>query len=701
MPPLNGVRMPMPRLSALLFVAVLTTFGYGQERILTMPGYANFRAMSEKREGAIVYGRLPCSWAEDGKSFTAIRNGTRQKYDIETATWGKPPKLAPAKGTDRAQPARGRQFDAVMSPDGITRATSHDRNVFISRGNGEEFPVTTDGNASTRIKYGVASWVYGEELDQIEAMWFSPDGKKLAFYRFDESKVPDYYLAKSQTTVQDQLDTEAYPKAGAPNPTADVLVYDLESKSTITLDTRFGDPQDGHYVYNVRWSPDGKEILFFRENRKQNRMQMCAANPSSGVCRKILEETNSKGWVPYRPGSDWTQSGEVPLYITENGNPTSRFIWVSERNGYRNAYLYDLSGRLIHPITKNPFDLQRLEAVDAKGNLWYTAHDGKYPSLVQLHKVRLDGSGDTRVTDPSVSHSVQVSPTGDHFIDVSESLDQLPQTRLCDSVGKVLSVLSESDNSKARAIGLRSVERFTYTAADGTTQLYGYISKPSKFDPTKKYPLLVSVYGGPESSGVGETYTESDPFSEFGFIVAWFDGRGTFGRGRAFLDTVYRKLGIVEIDDQAAGVRALSKKSFIDASKVGIYGASYGGYASIMALFRYPDLFRAASASSPVTDWQNYDSTYTERYMGTPQDNEDGYRAASAMTYVKDKKGALLLYFGTADNNVHPSNTIQLINALDRESKSYELALGPDQEHSGVSDMRMMEFFIDHLVLGH
>ena len=677
-------------------VLALTTLSFGQERIQSMPGYAAYSEMRAKRSNACRYGRLSVTWSDDGTKFSAQHAGKVETYHLASKTWtnGGLEAISQA-GHGRVEPARGRQFDSISSPDGKSRAICRERNVVLSMADGQEVAVTTDGSESSRVKYGAASWVYGEELDQREAMWFSPDGKKLAFYRFDESKALDYYLTLSQTTVQDQLNAEAYPKAGAPNPIADVLVYDLATKRTTQLKVRFGEPEMGHYIYSVRWSPDGTELLFFRQNRKENRMEVCAGNPETGECRTILEERNPNGWVPYQPGSDWTETGEIPLFL-----PDRKLIWVSERSGFRNAYLYDLSGRLICPLTQNQFDLQRLLLVDPKGRLWYTAHNGSYPSQIELHRVNLDGTGDVTLTDIKLSHSVEVSPAGNAFVDVAEALDVLPVTRLCTADGVVVQVLMRSDASQAVQIGLKPVERVEFLAADGVTKLYGYLAKPTHFDPSKRYPLLVSVYGGPESSGTQDAYVEPDPLTDFGFLIAWFDGRGTFGRGRAFLDAVYRKLGVVDIDDQAAGVKALAKRPYVDAKHVGIYGTSYGGYASLMALLRYPSVFQAAAASSPVTDWHNYDSTYTERYMGLPEENEAGYRRGSALTYVMNKRGHLLIYFGTADNNVHPSNTIQLVNALNREGKGYEMVLGPDEEHSGVDDMRMMEFFIDHLVLG-
>jgi dipeptidyl-peptidase-4 len=242
---------------------------------------------------------------------------------------------------------------------------------------------------------------------------------------------------------------------------------------------------------------------------------------------------------------------------------------------------------------------------------------------------------------------------------------------------------------------------FTYTAADGKTPLYGLIHFPSNFDPAKKYPALVTVYGGPASASnvAAERFTVPNPNTEYGFLVIDLDSRAVPGLGKRTLDSLYLKLGQVEMDDMAAGVKALWNRPYVDRNRVGIYGTSYGGYTAVMELLRHPEVFAAASASSPPTDWRNYDTIYTERYMWTPEGNTDGYDAGAAMTYADKLNGRLLLYYGTADNNVHPSNSLQLIKALQAAGKSFEVQVGPDQGHSAVNQQRMMEFFIDNLVL--
>lgn len=655
-----------------------------------MPRYDRYEKLRRDIAGSVTRGDLTVRWSNDSKSFTYIKAGSRVRFDLksgqEEADKGNGSTDAPANPTGRrTNPARGRQFDTAFSSDSKFKAVCRDRNVFISGEGLPETQITTDGSVPNRLKNGTGSWVYGEELGQREAMWWSPDGKKLAYYHFDESKVPDYYLQMDQVSIQDKLDTEAYPKAGAPNPVVELYVYDLATKQTTKADVRFGDPLLGEYVYDVRWSNDGKEIWFNRTNRRQNVLEWVGCDPASGRCHVLYREENPAGWVDNHLAVTWL-----------DGN--KQFLMVSEKSGFRNIYLHKADGSLVRQITNHDFEVASILKVDGK-HIWYMARDGDTPYKLQLHRIGLDGKGDKRLTDPALNHRVELSPDGGHFTDVAESLSVPASTSVFDGEGKPVKKLADSDLSKFDKLGLKKAEQFTFTAADGVTKCYGYLEFPSDFDSSKKYPLLVSVYGGPESGMGQERFQTSNAITEFGFLHCWIDGRGTSARGRAFREAGYLKLGQYEIDDQAAGVKELAKRPYVDGSRVGIYGTSYGGYASLMCLLRYPDVFAAASASSPVTDWRNYDSIYTERYMWIPQENEEGYKAGSAMTYAKDMKGRLLLYWGTSDNNVHPSNSLQLIRQFGTAGKSFDIMVGPDQGHSGVNASRMWEFFVDNLIL--
>jgi len=694
-----------------------------QDRLRTMPGFERAQRVARADLG-VRGGALSVTWI-DGNAFDYAQGDKRYRYDVSArhASEVDATQAAERDGGHGRQmppteaPERGRQFSTAASPDGRLQARYRDRNLWVSAADGtDEHAVTTDGSAATRVKYGTASWVYGEELEQRSAMWWSPDSRKLAFYRFDESRVPDYYVLLDQTKPQSTVDVEAFPIAGAPNPLVDLYVYDVATRQTVHLDVRGGRPFDdsapGHYVYHVNWSPDGRELIFFRTNRRQNVMEVVAANPDTGASRVILREEWPTGWVNEDPR----------LVFLDDGR---RFIWESQRNGWNNFYLYDFSGKLIAPLSSaTGFEAAALVKVDERaGVLFYTARDGDNFLKLQLHRVDLDGKNDRRLTDPAFHHTVGgciaslgtrfgvppspvpcgISPDNLHFVDVYQTHDLPPATRLASATdGATIALLAESDMSAFTALGLKKAEMFTYTAADGKTVLRGLIQFPSTFDPAKSYPALVKVYGGPEfaNSTSRETFVTPSPMTEFGFLLLNVDSRSVPGLGKRTLDAVYQKLGQVDVDDMTEGVKALWNRPYVDKSRVGIFGTSYGGYSALMGLLRHPDVFAAASVSSPVSDWRNYDTIYTERYMWIPQDNKDGYDAGNALTYAAGLKGRLLLYYGTADNNVHPSNALQLIDVLQNAGKSFDLQVGPDHGHSGVNNDRMMEFFIDVLGKG-
>ena len=684
--------------------------------------------MSTQLSGAVRSGAINGTWSADGASVDYVLDGKRYRFDVaaRSAT-----DLGPAadaagaagrggRGAGRGGTGieRGRQAASADSPDGKLKAFYRDRNLWVSEvGGANESAITTDGNDKDRIKYGTASWVYGEELAQTTAIWWSPDSRKVAYYRFDEKQVLDYNLQLDQTKIQSTNDVEAYPKAGAANPIVDLWVYDVATKKSTKVDVRDGKPFDnsvvGHYVYRVSWSPDGRELLFNRTNRRQNILEFAAANPDTGATRVIVREEWPTGWVDNRP----------PMQFLKDNR---RFIWESERSGFANLYLYDLAGTLITPLTSHTsFEVTGLVKVDeTAGVVFYTARDGDNHLKLQLHRVGLDGKGDVRLTDPAFHHTVGSCMAGAagrrrarrlwraggvrHLArqqvlprHLSDSRHAAGDAGIVDATGTVVAELAKSDLTKFNELGLKKAEMFTYKAADGKTTLHGLIQFPSNFDPARKYPVLVPVYGGPASASntARETFVTPNATAEYGFLVVNLDSRAAPGMGKRTLDSIYLKLGQVEIDDMAEGVKALWSRPYVDKARVGMYGTSYGGYSSVLSILRHPDVYAAASASSPVTAWNHYDSIYTERYMWIPQENKEGYDAGSAMTYARQLKGRLMLYYGTADNNVHPSNMMQLIAALQQAGKSFDVQVGPDRGHSGINADRMMEFFIENLVM--
>lgn len=700
-------RPPRSVLFAVLAVLVIHLSGVpraalAQDRLKSMPGYEQYQKMRSQIPGSVKLGSLPVTWLEDGKAFEYRKDGKRYRYNVAalkateiTTPSTQPAPAGPARGRrggGGAAPQRGRQFDSAVSPDGTLRAVYRKRNLYLVDASGKnEVTLTTDGSDKTRVKNGTASWVYGEELYQPTAMWWSPDSTKLAYYRFDESKVPDYVLQINQTGLHSVADVEAYPLPGEPNPLVELFVYDVNTKQTTKVDVRDGKAFDnavlGHYVYHVSWSEDSKSLLFLRANRRQNVQEFTAADPATGKCRSIVREEWPASWVATVPEMRFLKDGK-------------RFIWTSERTGFRNLYLYNLDGTLVTPLTKNEFDEGTIVDVQESNNaVYYSAHDGDNAIKLQVHRVGLDGAGDVRLTDPAFSHTVQVAPDGAHFVDVAQTHDTPPVTRLCGADGKVLAELTASDTAKFDGLHLKKVELFAFKSADGKYDLHGMLHFPANFDASKKYPMLVTVYGGPNTNAAREVFTLPNAMTEYGFLVASFDSRSASGFGKRMTDAIYQKLGQPEIDDQAEGVKSLWGRPYVDKARVGIFGTSYGGYASAMCLLRHPEVFAAASVSSPVTDWTDYDSIYTERYMWLPAENKEGYKAGSLLTYAPKLKGRLMLYYGTADNNVHPNNMMQLVSALQNSGKSFELQVGPDRGHSGINPDRMMEFFIQALVI--
>ncbi len=679
----------------LLFVLVLSfSFSFAQDKLKKMPGYEQYKNIAPQIKSSVKSGAINVVWHPNGNDFEYNKEGKRFLYDVKIDEINEIGDAIVPDWRSRwaNKPQRGRQYASTIAPDSTRKAFTKNGNMYISNiDDSNSMAITIDGYKDNQIKYGIATWVYGEELDQTTAMWWSPDSKKIAFYKFDEKTSKKYYVLYHQTRIQDSIEIEAYPKVGAKNLPVDLIVYDLETKKTITLDTRdgksFNDGELGTYLYDISWSPDGKELLFHSTNRKQNIMEFKAADPNTGKTRVIIREE----WLP----SFTVNSPE--MHILKDGK---RFIWASERNGFKNYYLYDFNGKLLKTLTRHNFEVSGIEKVDEKNNLlYYMARSGDNHMKMQLHRVKLNGTKDVRITNPSYNHSVNISPNGKYIVDIAQTHNIAPFTNLLNAKGKVIKKLATSDLSAFEKLGLKKVEVFTFTSADGVTKLHGMLHFPSNFDPNKKYPLLLSIYGGPSTNAFRETFKTPDALTEYGFLVANIDGRNVKGRGKKLLDQLYGNLGIVEMNDFAEGIKSLYNRPYFDKDRVGVFGTSYGGTTAATSLLRFPEVYHAAVANSAVTDWRNYDNIYTERFMNTIEDNKSGYEASNLMNYVANLQGDLMIFYGTSDNNVHPANSLQLIQALQKAGKSFDVQVGPDKGHTRMNRDRMMEFFIESLVL--
>lgn len=668
--------------------------GVAAAGITALPGYEEFEEVSRISRTLGSEGRVSSiAWSGDGSAVEYTAGGAHFSFDLQQRVLKQVEQrsLKPDSSAQRSRWLRGRQRDQEPSPCGSWVAKCVDWNVHIEPVDGGE-PITVTADGTRKHRYGKASWVYGEELRQNSAMWWSPCSGMLAFYELDEAEVPDYYLTGSLTQVRSTLMQEGYPKAGEPNPIARLWVYHMGSGSKVAIDVGEDTEQ---YIYNISWQPSDKpQLIFSRLNRRQDTLEVLAADPQTGQARVVVTEQQAT-----------FQDNWPTMLFLEDGQ---RFIWASERTGWQQFQLRHLDGQLVNELTRGEYVASSIvrvieEADGGSGVVFYTAYSDDNPLNLQVHRVNLDGTEQVRLTRDGLNHTaVDVSPCGKWFVARSEAVNVPPTTRLYDGDGEVVAVLAEPDQQRIDELGWHEPELFTFKADDGEKDLYGVLYKPRDFDPKGTYPLLVSVYGGPLSQTVRNAWRPAEPLCEFGFLVASVDNRGTANRGKAFKDAAYLKLGIVDVKDQADAVVYLTQRPYVDGNRVGIYGTSYGGYLAALALMRYPDLFQVAVASAAVTDWRNYDTIYTERFMRKPEENLENYDAGSVLSHVTQLRGRLLILHGMVDDNVHPSNAFQLIDALHEAGKDFDLMLYPNRGHGlGIHARNLrIGYFVQHLLDG-
>ncbi|MCP4725437.1 MAG: prolyl oligopeptidase family serine peptidase [bacterium] len=535
---------------------------------------------------------------------------------------------------------------------------------------------------------GRPSWVYPEEFGQTEAYWFSPDNKKIAYLQYNEKDVYNFPIVH-ELNIEVKLELERYPKPGKPNPTVRLFVVDVETGENIEIPTN---PGPDTYIVRPIWKNDCSELTFRRMNRRQNRLELLAFSLESKQVRTILTETEDC----------YVRLHDNFIQLSDN----ERFLWTSERTGYNHIYLYDFDGTLVKTLTEGEWPVRGISELYEKDKIVYFTGYQNMGLESYFYSVKLDGSKFTQLTKETGQHSVSIDPAIKYYTDSFSSLDSSPVTNIYEAKGKLIRQIAFTNIEKVKEQGLVKPEMIHFKAADGVSDLVGLIFKPVNFDPNKKYPLIVPLYGGPGSQDARNSYQTDGNYqrlAQLGFIVLRMNYRGSGNRGKKFQTMNYMKLGQVEMDDYAEGVKFLRQRPYVDGTRVGVYGGSYGGYSTCMLMLRYPDVFTVGVAGSSVTDWRNYDSIYTERYMRTPQENPDGYDKGSAMTYAENLRGKLLLTHGTIDNNVHPSNTIQLINAFIEADKDFDLMLYPEHRHgirgaAGEYASRLrMDYFVKHL----
>ena len=639
-----------------------------------------FPAPASKQSQATGAGRHAASqyqWAPNGQALLFDGSDALAWFDLKTQTG-----RVLVSGKEELT-------DVKISPDSKFVSFIRDHNIWlVSTADGQERSFTTGGTEP--VRKGELDWVYPEELELYTAYWWSPDSSAIAYLEMTESKVSQFPLVNFES-YSGEADMQRYPVAGGANPIVRVLVAKISGGEPCVMD--IGANSD-IYIPRVNWLPDSRHIAIQRLNREQNVLDLLDADPATGKTSTLLTEKD-----PY-----WINVSD-DLYFFHDGK---RFLWSSERTGYRHLYLYDLAGKQISQLTKGDWEVSHVEHVDeAKGVVYFTATE-KSPTERHLYRVGLDGAGFARITKEDGFHSVNFSPDATHYVDTYSNAMTPPRQDLYRADGTKSSTLNENKVEALAQFHLSPVEFSTVKARDGVS-LNCFLIKPPNFDPAKKYPVIVYTYGGPHAQVVVNAWTGSsllwhEMMAQKGYVIFALDNRGSAGRGHVFEEPIHDHFGGPELSDQRDGVAWLQKQPWVDANRIGIWGWSYGGHMTLHAMFEASDLFKVGFAGGPVTDWHYYDTIYTERYMGLPQQHEAEYKQSSPVSHVDGFKGKLLIAQGTGDDNVHYSNTLSVINDLISRGIYVEVIAAPGRGH-GVSDpparkivfTRVTQFFLDNL----
>lgn len=691
-------------LLAALFIAAT---GFAQKQI-TVDDFSTKPTFAAKSVSGI-------NWMKDGKFYSSLQNNKVVKYNVTTGeiveTLVDGNALSPAIQIDdysfsadekqillstgfeqiyrwsfRAEyfiydvtsksvkklSANGKQSYATFSPDGSNVAFVRGNNLFyVTLNDMREVQITTDGKFNEIIN-GSTDWVYEEEFGFTTAFFWSPDNNKIAYYRFDESKVKEYNMQKWNQGALYPTDYKfKYPKAGEANSTIDIFIYDLATQQKMKAD--LGTNKD-IYIPRVMWTKDANTLSIRRMNRLQNNLEILHMNALTGALNTVLTET-SKTYVDIN--DDLT-------YLDDK----KHFIHATEMNGYNHLYLYTVEGKLVRQITTGTWEVTRFIGLDEKTKIVYYQSAEVSPLERHLYSISLDGKKKVKLSSEAGTHTANMSNDFQFYIHYYNSAAQPNTVRLVATKGnKLIKVLekNESLQSTVAEYGIVAKEFFTFNTVDGQ-MLNGLFMKPKDFDASKKYPVLIYQYSGPGSQNVSNSWGGGHFYFhqmlvQKGYIVAVVDTRGTGFRGEAFKKMTYKQLGKYELEDHVAAAKYLSTLSYVDGSRLGIWGWSYGGYMSSLAMTNGGGVFKMGMAVAPVTNWRYYDTVYTERYLQTPQENASGYDNNSPSTHAAKLQGNFLLIHGTGDDNVHFQNSVVLEEALINAGKQFRSFYYPDKHH--------------------
>ena len=555
--------------------------------------------------------------------------------------------------------------DLSLSPDSKWVAYAQDNNLFVGELGKPAKAITTDGEWN-KIINGTADWVYEEEYGFTKAYAFSPDSKQIAYLRFDESEVPMFEMMRFDGKLYNKPYTFKYPKAGDANSKVELWLYDIASGTKSKVDV--GSESD-QYVPFIEWTPAG-ELYFFRINRKQNHLEVVLCRKDG--TQKVIYDEQSPTYVE-RPSLDIVRFIDEDRFLVQNETAT----------GWNHLYLYSVKDGLVRPITSGEWQVTSVVEVTDK-QIYYISTETS-PIRRNLYSIDYKGKKKTRLTELDGTYSISPSKGMKYYISTFSSASQGRLVELRNGKGELIRTLVDNTELNEKLKSLPKKEFFTFTTERGDN-LNAYIIKPVDFDPAKKYPVLLTQYSGPGSQSVSDSFGmgwESVMVGN-GYIVACVDGRGTGYMGEKFKKCTYGNLGALEVEDQISFARHLASQSWVDGDRIGIYGWSFGGFMALGCSLKGEGLFKMAIAVAPVTSWRYYDTIYTEIYNDLPQDNPKGYDDNSPINFA-DKlhdRTSLLIMHGTADDNVHVQNAMEMCHALNRAGKQYDMMIYPDQNHS-------------------
>ena len=560
--------------------------------------------------------------------------------------------------------------EPTFSPDGTKVAFARENNLFVYDIASKEITqVTTDGKKNAIIN-GITDWVYEEEFAFVRAFDWSADSRKIAYIRFDESEVPEFSMNIYQKNLYPTVETFKYPKAGEKNASVSLFVYDVAIKSSKAIN--LGNYSD-FYIARMKWTSDANVLCAQVLNRHQDNLDLIFVDGTSGAAKVVLNEKD-KAYI------DVTDN---LTFLKDNS-----FIWTSEKDGYNHIYLYDKTGKLKNQVTKGNWEVTSYYGFDEKSKTIFYQSVENGSIVRDVYKIGLDGKNKVKLSQQTGTNEATFSPDFTYFINTYSSAI-IPAAYTLNSSKDGKQVQSIVDNTtlsdKLKKYDLPNKEFFELTTEKGN-KLNAWMIKPKDFDATKKYPVFMFQYSGPGSQQVANHWLDTNDMwfmmlSQQGYIVACVDGRGTGFKGAAFKKCTQLQLGKYEVEDQIDAAKVIGNYSYVDKTRIGIFGWSYGGFMASNCLFKGADVFKMAIAVAPVTNWRFYDSIYTERYLQTPQENASGYDENSPINHVSKLKGNFLLVHGTADDNVHVQNSMQMIEALIQANKQFDWAIYPDKNH--------------------